>query len=163
MKNTISFGRYPADILITNIDTKLKLLEVEKEKTRKAIADTSRNHPGFTGGHDAKYRLRGVATKPNVTYVLLPKEDDTDDLNMIDVNAEDDEDDTPEGAQWWRIEYVVHGTGAHIEKNKSPQYDVLRCIKQQDRRGETHEPVYSILSTTRVTEGVREDCRTSCG
>lgn len=51
------------------------------------------------------YRLRGVATKHHVTYVLRPREQDvpTNDVMV------DDDDETPEGMQWWRIEYETSG------------------------------------------------------
>lgn len=55
-----------------------------------------------------RYSLRGVATKPHVTYLLTPR--DPTDSGMVD------DEDAPEGMQWWRIEYDVQVNGARVMK-----------------------------------------------
>ncbi|KAI7183726.1 hypothetical protein KC316_g7965 [Hortaea werneckii] len=117
--------------VIASVDDKLAVLASEKEKTRKAISDLSRNPlPELQGKEQHRYTLRGVATKPNVTYVLRPKEEDEDE----DIAMEGEEgDSTPEGMQWWRLEYEVTGTGANITKTKTPDYDVLRAAELEHR------------------------------
>ncbi|KAI7161395.1 hypothetical protein KC349_g2771 [Hortaea werneckii] len=117
--------------VIASIDDKLAVLASEKEKTRKAIGDLSRNPlPELQGKEQHRYTLRGVATKPNVTYVLRPKEEDEDEDIAMDGEEGDS---TPEGMQWWRLEYEVTGTGANITKTKTPDYDVLRAAELEHR------------------------------
>ncbi|KAI7533226.1 hypothetical protein KC331_g13172, partial [Hortaea werneckii] len=51
-----------------------------------------------------------------------------------DIAMEGEEgDSTPEGMQWWRLEYEVTGTGANITKTKTPDYDVLRAAELEHR------------------------------
>ncbi|TKA79979.1 hypothetical protein B0A55_02099 [Friedmanniomyces simplex] len=125
--------------VIASIDSKLTILASEKEKTAKTLAETSRSPlPELEGQLKHRYLLRGVATKPNVTYILLPKDDDDEDEDKpmleFDMNtsaAKDDDTDTPEGTQWWRIQYEVNaaGTGANLSKHKMPGYEVLRAVE----------------------------------
>ncbi|KAK5711894.1 hypothetical protein LTR15_012238 [Elasticomyces elasticus] len=127
------------DKVIANIDSKLKLLAIEKDKTAASLAEISRARlpeSGSQSGH--RYRLRGVATKPNVTYVLLTKDEDEDEeMPLLEPNngptnntLEKDEDtDTPEGTQWWRIQYETNGSSVKISKNKMPGYEVLRAVE----------------------------------
>ena len=112
--------------IIASIDNKLQVLSEEKEKTRKVIADMSKAPPRGLRPEELKHRytLRGVATKPNITYVLCP----------IDANAVDDmidDDTTPRGMRWWRMEYEVNasGSGAKVTKTKAADYDVLRAVE----------------------------------
>ncbi|KAK4540969.1 hypothetical protein LTR36_008477 [Oleoguttula mirabilis] len=144
------------DKVIASIDDKLTVLAAEKEKTRRAIAEMSRNPlPELEGRLKHHYTLRGVATKTNITYVLRAKEDEdeeeVDEMEMPllgghhasamkDGNAADEEDDadgTPEGMQWWRIEYEASGaaaTPAKVTKTKTPDYDVLRAVELEHNR-----------------------------
>ncbi|KAK3111248.1 hypothetical protein LTR53_013685, partial [Teratosphaeriaceae sp. CCFEE 6253] len=115
--------------VIASIDSKLSLLASEREATRKTLAEMWRNPiPELDGHLKHRYLLRGVATKPNITYVLLPKEEDEDD-EMIGTPMSDEG--TPDGSQWWRLEYEVNtaGTGASVSKMKTPGYDVLRAVE----------------------------------
>ena len=110
--------------VISSIDNKLKVLSEEKGKTRKAIADMSRAPPSGLQPEDMKHRytLRGVATKPNITYVLCP----------TDHGAEDemhDDDSTPPGMRWWRMDYDISANGARLTKTKAEDYDVLRAVE----------------------------------
>ncbi|KAK3676516.1 hypothetical protein LTR78_003792 [Recurvomyces mirabilis] len=114
---------------ISSIDKKLETLALEREKTRKAIADMSRNPlPSLPGQLKHRYTLRGVATKANISYILLPKEEEDEDLLM---DERQDDDSTPEGMQWWRIAYEVNaaGTEGQISMNKTPDYDVIRAAE----------------------------------
>ena len=52
-----------------------------------------------------RYSLRGVSTKANVTYLLKPR-----DATPSTYNAMVDDEEAPEGMQWWRIEYEENGT-----------------------------------------------------
>jgi hypothetical protein len=40
-----------------------------------------------------------------------------------------DDEDAPEGMQWWRIEYDVQVNGAKVIKTKSTQDDVIRAVE----------------------------------
>ncbi|KXL43651.1 hypothetical protein M433DRAFT_154339 [Acidomyces richmondensis BFW] len=117
------------DKVITNINEKLKLLAEQKEKTRNAFrelsSDTSTQELDESRG-SYRYTLRGVATKPSITYVLLPREDD-DDEEMDDPS--DDGPKTPDGMIWWRLEYIVNGSNAKILKSKAPAFDVIRAVE----------------------------------
>ncbi|KAG9973707.1 hypothetical protein KCU98_g12463, partial [Aureobasidium melanogenum] len=68
-----------------------------------------------------RYSLRGVSTKTHVTYLLRPR--DPSDTAMVD------DEDAPEGMQWWRIEYDVQVHGAKVIKTKSTQDDVVRAVE----------------------------------
>lgn len=125
--------------IIVSIDEKLQKLAEEKEKTRQALSKMSSAPPPGIKKQDPKHRyvLRGVATKPNITYVLRDKsrgEVEEDDKNnsvnhMEDVTTADDETTTPPGMQWWRIEYEVTGSTAKITRTKAEDYDVLRAVE----------------------------------
>ncbi|KAK5134843.1 hypothetical protein LTR08_006075 [Meristemomyces frigidus] len=123
--------------VIASIDTKLTVLAGEKEKTRKAISEMSRHPlPELEGELTHHYTLRGVATKPNITYILRVKDDEDDDEDDEEMlTAQNRDDMTPEGMQWWRIEYDVNasGTAARVEKQKTPDYDVLRAIELEHK------------------------------
>lgn len=117
--------------VIASIDNKLAVLALEKEKTRKCISDMSRSPLPDAGAQQRyRYTLRGVATKPNITYVLRPKEEDDDDEDTAMDVADDG---TPEGMQWWRMEYEVLTSRARISKTKTPDYDVLRAAELEHR------------------------------
>ena len=112
--------------IIASIDTKLRVLAQEKEKTRKTISDMSKAPPPGLQPDELKHRyiLRGVATKPHITYVLYPTESDEDEEMS-------DDDNTPVGMRWWRMEYEVNasGSGARVTKTRTADYDVLRAVE----------------------------------
>ena len=112
--------------VIANIDSKLVTLAQEKEKTRKAISDMSKAPPPGLQPEELKHRytLCGVATKPSTTYVLYPTDSEPDD-EMVD------DDTTPRGMRWWRLEYEVSatGSGAKVTKTKTADYDVIRAVE----------------------------------
>jgi hypothetical protein len=112
--------------IIASIDNKLTVLAEEKAKTRKAISEMSKAPPPGLEQEDLKYRytLRGVATKPNITYVTVPTETDAADLMF-------DDETTPPGLQWWRLEYEANTTGssAKLNKTKADDFDVIRAVE----------------------------------
>ena len=123
---------YPADWeavskkleqIIINIDAKLAALTEQKEKTRTLISSLSSSPLPENFERKLHYTLRGVATKPNVTYVLLPEGDD-EHVEDMDLGES-----TPEGMRWWRIEYEVVGPHATVKKTVCPDYDVLRAVE----------------------------------
>ena len=114
--------------VMASIDNKLTILAEEKEKTRKAISAMSKDPPPGLQQEDFKHRytLRGVATKPGITYVLAPIEGDAEDeMEMFDDGT------TPTGFRWWRMEYDVNASGleAKLTKTKAADYDVLRAVE----------------------------------
>lgn len=148
------------EAVIASIDEKLGVLAAEKEKTRQTLAEMSRASAAAPGVENAsrRYTLRGVATKPNITYVLQKKEAvvgvpraagarapldrmDTSSSSQPLIQIEetpledvDDEDTTPRGYQWWRIDYEASSATAlqtppKITITKTPDYDVLRAAE----------------------------------
>lgn len=101
-------------------------LEAEKEKARQLLSQLSSASPPGLHENSLKFRysLRGVSTKPNVTYVLRPRAD-----NAADDNAMTIDDEAPEGMEWWRIEYDVNVHEAKVVKTKSTQDDVIRAAE----------------------------------
>jgi len=103
------------------------VLEEEKTKAREALTRLSHVTPSdLSTKLSHRYHLRGVATKPNVTYILRPllqhnsQQDDTDMYT---------DSDAPPGMQWWRIEYDVNATNARILQTSSTTDDVLRAVE----------------------------------
>jgi hypothetical protein len=136
--------------VMASIDRKLELLALEKEKTRQVLADYSKSSAMFgESGGKHRYTLRGVATKPNITYVLRRKDEDpplparpgtsSDSQPVIRVEEKaledfDEEDTTPRDHQWWRIDYEVSTAVAlqpppRITISKAPDYDVIRAVE----------------------------------
>lgn len=115
---------------IKRVDEQLERFAEEKERTRQAISDMSKASPldMQEDNLEHRYTLRGVATKPNITYLLMPKTEPEDEEMLLEPSNIDD-DSTPEGMQWWRIDYEVFGSSAKINKTKAPDYDVLRAAE----------------------------------
>ncbi|KAH0363873.1 hypothetical protein KCU65_g7164, partial [Aureobasidium melanogenum] len=109
------------DTLYKELVVKLQALEQEKEKARKALAELSQESGLPKDSLKHRYSLRGVSTKTHVTYLLRPR--DPSDTAMVD------DEDAPEGMQWWRIEYDVQVHGAKVIKTKSTQDDVIRAVE----------------------------------
>jgi len=97
-----------------SVDKKIAKLQEQKEEIRKTISALSNSSPSQLEeeGLKERYTLMGVATKPNITYLLRPKAGGDDDIMSTDSQDEA----TPDGMQWWRIEYAVNGTHPHISK-----------------------------------------------
>ncbi|KAF2720553.1 hypothetical protein K431DRAFT_285667 [Polychaeton citri CBS 116435] len=115
------------DDVINSIDQKLERLAIEKEKTRRVLAEVSKQS---IAAPQERYTLRGISTKQNVTYLLssaasAPAPSPDGDIEVDRVEG----DTTPEGMQWWRIEYEPNATGARVTKTKMPDYDVLRAAE----------------------------------
>ena len=75
-------------------------LIAEKDRAQKvlnrvsALFKSPELSPEYPPKH--RYRLRGVSTKPHITYVPYePKE-------LVDISTEE----STEGSQWWRLEYT---------------------------------------------------------
>ncbi|KAM3418151.1 hypothetical protein BST61_g6355 [Cercospora zeina] len=132
------------EAVMASIDEKLKLLAEEKEKAKKAISDLSKaTIPGLEAQETQyRYTLRGVATKPHITYLLRPKyeteeqhenaehnEHAAQTAAMFDATANDDEPTTPPGYQWWRIDYEVTGQNAKLTRSKADDFDVIRAVE----------------------------------
>lgn len=118
--------------IMTSIDEKMRLLAINKEETLSMISKLSNDAPASAGEQPPKHRyhLRGVATKPNITYVLTPKAEKDVEMNGEDSAEQVDVDDTtPPGMQWWRIAYESNGSSANISRTKTPDYDVLRAAE----------------------------------
>jgi len=132
--------------VIISINSKLETLAEEKEKTRRMIADMSKAPPAGLRPEDLQYRytLRGVATKPQITYVLRPAAGDKDNELL-------DDDTTPDHMQWWRMEYDVNGPGATVTKTKSADYDVIRAVELE------HSSALLVYANDRVNSAVTED------
>lgn len=128
--------------VVASIDAKLTTLAEEKEKALATIAAMSRAPPPGLAHEEQQHRyiLRGVATKPNITYVLAHEGDDDDDDdgdNAEGAEAFDDADDsTYPGMRWWRLEYEVEpsGLGAKVSKVRVGDYDVLRAVELEHEK-----------------------------
>ena len=134
--------------VISGIENKLVVLANEKEKTRKAISDMSKAPPPGLEPEDLKHRytLRGVATKPNITYVLCPTDSETEDEML-------DDDTTPPGMRWWRMEYEVNSaaSGAKVTKTKAPDYDVIRAVELE------HSSALLVYASDRIQHTSSDD------
>ncbi|KAF4548928.1 Hypothetical protein D9617_24g016410 [Elsinoe fawcettii] len=141
------------DALWNSITEKIETLEEEKHKAKKALSQLSQsNPPGLE--HDKlkhHYTLRGVATKPNVTYVLRPRYKqvatettappsdamDTSTASLpplasrieIDTSPNEDDPDAPPGWVWWRIQLDISLSNSTIHKTESSTDDVLRAVE----------------------------------
>ncbi|PPJ54634.1 hypothetical protein CBER1_06157 [Cercospora berteroae] len=132
------------ETVMASIDEKLKLLAEEKEKAKKAISDLSKaTIPGLEGQETQyRYTLRGVATKPHITYLLKPKAEIEEQpenaehnehagqtTSKSDATMNDDETTTPPGYQWWRIDYEITGQNAKLTRTKADDFDVIRAVE----------------------------------
>lgn len=133
--------------VMEGIEDKLRQLSINKEKTRSMLSDLSKSLPSSAGAEGPKYRyhLRGVATKPSITYVLTPKSDSDVEMTGQNVDMEIDlEDSTPAGMQWWRLAYESNGSSATIERTKAADYDVLRAVELE------HETALLVYASDRA-------------
>ncbi|KAK5019042.1 hypothetical protein LTR16_001131 [Cryomyces antarcticus] len=101
-----------------SVRQKIKYFERLKEEPQVILAKLA-DPSVFPMEH--RYSLRGVATRPNITYILHPAADteNGDDMSLK----------TPEGMQWWRISYETTATGARIDIQRTSQEDVLRAAE----------------------------------
>ncbi|GAB7342555.1 hypothetical protein MBLNU457_g0733t2 [Dothideomycetes sp. NU457] len=113
------------DAICESITNKLEVLEQEKTKAREALSQLSNQGLAPT---EHRFTLRGVATKPNVTYVLRPKAQEAEQLIDVDSTAEA-EADAPPGMQWWRIQYDTNSADVQIHKTVSSQDEVLQAVE----------------------------------
>jgi hypothetical protein len=113
-----------------SVDKKVARLQEQKEYIQKNISKLSNSSPPqlVQEGFKERYTLMGVATKPNITYVLRPRstrgEDDEDNMST---DSQDEA--TPDGMQWWRIEYAVNGSHPRITKSPVEGTMVIQAIE----------------------------------
>lgn len=113
--------------VVVEIDKKLEVLAQEKEKTKKAVSEMSRSPPRELSEIKHCYTLRGVATKPHITYVLSQKRNS--DVNMSQEQHHEDWNATPNGYEWWRLDYEVSAAATKVTRTKADDYDVLRAVE----------------------------------
>lgn len=138
--------------IVASIEEKLAVLKDEKEKTRIAIAEMSRAPPpGMQAGEQKhRYILRGVATKPSVTYVMCaspPKISSNDEVEWEVIEDET----TPPGMQWWRMDYDVSGSGPRVIKSKISDFDVLRAVELE------HNSALLVYANDRANNAPEDD------
>jgi hypothetical protein len=121
------------EAVIANVDKKLIRLAEQRESIQKNISKLSKSSPTELEqeGLKERYTLMGVATKASITYVLRPKEDhDEEDDHM---STENDDEATPDGMQWWRIEYAVNGSHPRISKAKVEGDIVIQAVEVEHK------------------------------
>ena len=105
----------------------IAVLEQENIKAREALTRLSHVTPSdLSTTLKHRYHLRGVATKPNVTYILRPLSQHESQQDDMDIYTDND---APSGMQWWRIEYDVNANNARILQTSSTTDDVLRAVE----------------------------------
>lgn len=117
--------------ILNSVFQRLKVLEDEKQKTKDLLAGLVSSRPEGFNGMEHRYALRGVSTKPNITYILKPRPVITSDDGMTKTyaNTDFDDEDAPEGWMWWRLEYDTSSAMPRILKTESTQDDVLRAAE----------------------------------
>lgn len=117
------------EVIIASVDKKLERLAEQRESIQKNISTLSRSSPSQLEqeGLKERYTLMGVATKASITYVLRPKGDNTEDDDHM--STENDDEATPDGMQWWRIEYAVNGSHPRISKAKVEGDIVIQAVE----------------------------------
>lgn len=110
------------------IKSKIETLKRESEKAKELLSRLWQSASEILPADSLKHRywLRGVATKASVTYILRPRQVATSDEYATAVDE-----DTPEGMQWWRIEYDDNGT--KISKTPAAQDDVIRAVELEHK------------------------------
>lgn len=140
---------------MASVEDKLERLKVEKEKFQKLVTDLSASNPPGLHETDLKHRytLRGVATKPNVTYVLRPKAmapiqvTETEDTDMLLPKQADEQE-----YEWWRIEYTVNGSTASISNEVfTPEEIVLQAVQVE------HSSALLVYASDDACEPVDDD------
>ena len=117
------------ETVIASVDKKLERLAEQRESIQKNISKLSNSSPSQLEqeGLKERYTLMGVATKPSITYVLRPRDDHNEDDDHM--STENDDEATPDGMQWWRIEYAVNGTQPRISKAKVEGDIVIQAVE----------------------------------
>lgn len=108
------------EAVLQSIKIKLEQIETEKQEARETLSRLSADDKYEQLGHPPqhRYHLRGFSTKPNVTYVLLPR---------AETNTSITDEETPEGMQWWRIQYDYHNGDATFHVSEADQATVLQA------------------------------------
>lgn len=115
---------------VTLILTICTALEEQKEKARHSLREVSAmltapsENPQFNPKH--RYKLRGVSTDPNITYILGRVEEASDNALDSEPYGEDGiaVDDSTMEEQWWRISYSSADTKP-MQKTVSLSYVFL--------------------------------------
>ena len=148
--------------LVERIDKKMRSLEEQKERTHEVYRSVAQQltHPSPDPEEPPthKYTLRGVSTKPHITYVLRPVIED-----LMDISGEGNEgvSGEPNGTsedkaawQWWRISFSdeeshsstelpvhgpptqaeVHVTGTSVDVGGGQFSECSRKIQQPENR-----------------------------
>ncbi|EGP84979.1 uncharacterized protein MYCGRDRAFT_95105 [Zymoseptoria tritici IPO323] len=117
--------------VVASISDKLEKLSAEKERTRNLIAEISKAPPTDLqqAGLKHRYTLRGVATKSNITYVLLPKRNDSPPSPSQNGIPPPSDSETPPGMQWWRLDYDSTVMTPRITRTPADDWDVLRAVE----------------------------------
>jgi hypothetical protein len=117
------------EVVIASVEKKLVRLTEQRESIQKNISKLSKSSPSQLEqeGLKERYTLMGVATKPSITYILRPKDDHNEDDDHM--STENDDEATPDGMQWWRIEYAVNGTQPRISKAKVEGDIVIQAVE----------------------------------
>ncbi|PNS15388.1 hypothetical protein CAC42_647 [Sphaceloma murrayae] len=155
-----------------SITAKIELLEQEKLKAKEALSKLSQSSPPGLAQDKLKHRytLRGVATKPNVTYVLRPRFLPTDatlaephpssdamqtsttlppsttTAPKLDLTPNTDDPEAPPGYTWWRIELDISLSRSQIHKTESTTDDVLRAVQLE------HSAALLVYASDRAVE-----------
>jgi hypothetical protein len=118
--------------VMDSVNQKLEALAKQKKKAYDTIRKIATERiPELEGKMKHHYTLRGVATRPGVTYVLRQKGDDEDE-DMEASSSSGDETTTPAGMQWWGIRYKVPSNGRpEIDRYKAQDYDVLPAVDKE--------------------------------
>jgi hypothetical protein len=123
--------------LVERIDKKMRSLEEQKERAleiyRSVAQQLTQPSSDPTEPPTHKYTLRGVSTKPHVTYVLRPVLEDLMDVgddNNGEVNGEPNGIGKSETAwQWWRISF------SREESHSSGELPVQGPLTQAEDQG----------------------------
>ena len=104
---------------VERIDKKLRSLGEQKERTlelyRKVAQQLTQPSENPSDPPNLKYTLRGVSTKPHITYVLRPAVQDLMDFEGDEAGAQTDD----AQWQWWRISF------SREETSQSQMYPTL--------------------------------------
>jgi len=139
------------EAVIINVDKKLVRLAEQRESIQKNISKLAKSSPSELEreGLKERYTLMGVATKASITYVLRPKEDQNEDDDHM--STENDDEATPDGMQWWRIEYAVNGHQPRISKAKVEGDIVIQAVEVE------HSSALLVYASDRAVDFTNHD------
>ncbi|EPS34670.1 hypothetical protein PDE_09634 [Penicillium oxalicum 114-2] len=125
------------------IDSKLQELEAQKKKameTLRSYSKTLTEAPEAPGEPPlSRYSLRGVCTKPHITYVLK-RADNRNGGDLMELGAEQQ---ASTGDQWWRISYSTED-GKTQQQAKQKGQETATAAQSGDVMGYTVTKVREI-------------------